>query len=263
MFAKLLKHEIKSTGGLLGILSLAALGVGVLGGFLLRMTFDAPAMSESYEVISVVSAISLPFIFLSLFTYSIGSGIYLIVRFYKHKFTDQGYLTFTLPVRTWQIYFSSLINMLLWSLIIGVTAILAFILIFFIGVYDTASWNMMMEMPMDFTEVFESFGSTFGMLGVASFLVTFVSGNVLTIFSVTLGCVVAKKHKVLASIGFYYAITMAISTITSFISTMLLLMSEGESFDAMFLPSVVVHFVMIIVGSWLSIWLMKKKLNLP
>ena len=263
MFTKLLKHEFKATAGLLGVLSAAALGMGVLGGFLLRLNTNAPGTLYADEAVYSIAVIALCFIMISLFAYSFGGGIYLIIRFYKSKFTDQGYLTFTLPVSVWQIYLSSLLNMMFWSLVIGLVTIIAFVSVFLIGMYDTVVWHMMQESPIPFDQIFDSFGEIFGGFGVVFAIVSFVYTSVLTLTSITLGCVAAKKHKILASIGCYYLISVVISSLTSALSTEVIF--SGNTFDTnmLFLPTICVQVFVVIAGSWLTIWLMNKKLNLP
>ena len=263
MFAKLLKHEFKATAGLLGLLSLIALVVGVLGGFLLRYNMNMTDRLVSNEVLSVVSAVVLPFIFLSLLAYTFGGSIYLIVRFYKHKFTDQGYLTFTLPVRAWQIYVSSLLNMMFWTLIISLVTMLSFVCVFFIGLYDTIVWHTLMELPVEINEIFDAFSAEFGGVSLVLVILSFASASIMPLTSITLGCSLAKKHKILTSIGCYYGISMVISTLTTVLSSSVIFKMDSLSMDMIFLPGIVMHILAILGGSWLSIWLMDRKLNLP
>lgn len=262
MFAKLLKHEIKSTGGLLGILSGAALAVGVVGGFVLRFVMNTSASAQDTEASTLLAGMLLPFVFISLFAYAFGGEIYVAVRFYKRKFTDQGYLTFTLPVHGWEIYLSSLLNMMLWSLVIGIVMFLSIGALILIAVYDTEAWYMMLEAFEQYPLEMELVFAELGPWSVVAAILSFLSGNVLLITSITLGCVVAKKHKVLSSIGFYYLISMAVSSVSSTLS--ISYASELEaSFDTIYMTSSALYAVVILLGSWLSIWLMDKKLNLP
>ena len=262
MFAKLLKHEMKSTGGLLGLLSLGALAVGIIGGFLLRFNMNADTYMETYEILSVVSTMALPVVFLSLIAYAIGGEIYLAVQFYKRKFTDQGYLTFTLPVRGWQIYLTSLLNIMLWSVVIMVVMFAAFACIFFIGIYDTEVWHRIMQMQADLGYELEMAFSELDGFSPVYAIVEFVSSSVLLVTSITLGSVLAKKRKVLGAIGSYYGASMLVGAVNSWISGMVLNTAEPR-LDLLFLISCMVSCVVIVGGSLLSIWLMDKKLNLP
>lgn len=265
MFAKLLKHELKSTGSLVGVLSPAALAVGIVGGFVMRTVMNAETSAEGMEGIALMAGVLLPFVFITLFAYAFGCGIYLAVQFYKRKFTDEGYLTFTLPVKTWQIYLSSLLNILLWTLVIGLVTFLSFGCMMIIAMYDTEAWHMMQEYGFDFPQQLEDLVSELdGLLAVSS-VAGFVSSGVMLITSITLGSVVAKKHKILGSIACYYVISMATGVLSSVFSVM----PEYSTVDMqvqltqVYTASLVQHLIVILAGSALSIWLMDKKLNLP
>jgi hypothetical protein len=261
MFAKLLKHEMKTVGGLLGILSLAALAVGVLGGLLFRIAANLP---EAYENYAAILIITLPFILISLFAYAFGGEIYLVFQFYKRKFTDEGYLTFTLPVPVWQIYLSSLLNMMFWMVIIVVVTILSFLLIPVIALAGTMEWMELMSAEMELSLIF---GEIFPQVSAWMFIspvISFVSSSVLMITSTTLGCVLAKRHKILASIGCYYAVSAVIGTISSVISTVSMITASPQMvFNRMYMTTSMIQLVIAVSGSLLSIWLMDKKLNLP
>ena len=126
MFAKLLKHEWKSTGALLGILSVGALGIGVLAAVVLRILVTNGSKwmeSESLFVLLIpMLGTMLVFLFVALIAYMLGTQVFLLIRFYRNKFTDEGYLTFTLPVNAHQIFLSSALYILIWQIISGVVA---------------------------------------------------------------------------------------------------------------------------------------------
>ena len=263
MFAKLLKHEIKSTGGLLGLLSLGALAVGVIGGFLMRFTMNMPDNTELMDILLLVFEIAIPFAFLSLIAYAVGGTIYLAVQFYKRKFTDQGYLTFTLPVPVWQIYLSSLLNILLWSIIILIVVIIAFGSIFFIGMYDTEVWHRLLDMNRQLGLGMEDMMSQMQMdFSPIHSIVKFVSGNVLMITAITLGAVLAKKHKVLGALGSYYGMSLVITAVNSALTTTFLDSADYE-ISMVYTLATATNLIVIAAGSALSIWLMSRKLNLP
>ncbi len=261
MFAKLLKYEMKSVGGMLGILSPVALAVGALGGFLLRIAINLP---EAYENYAAILVIALPFVFISLFAYAFGSEIYLVIQFYKRKFTDEGYLAFTLPVATWQIYLTSLLNMMFWMLIIVVVTILSFLLMPIIAFAGTEVWKEMMQAELELSLIFEEMFPEISVWAFISPVISFVSSSVLMISSITLGCVLAKKHKILASIGCYYAVSMVISIASTMITTITAISAGPEMMlNQMYLGSSLIQLVVAVVGSAASIWMMDKKLNLP
>lgn len=107
MFAKLLKMEFRSTWNVLGILCLSLVGAGLLGGVAIRYLVGASAPKEWLEVLCtlVITAAVLFFV-----VCGVAALIVQIVRFDRSRFTDEGYLTFTLPVTTHQVLLSSFVT---------------------------------------------------------------------------------------------------------------------------------------------------------
>ena len=112
MFAKLLKHEFKATAGLLGILCAACLGCGLLGGGSIRyLAWAEEAGSRSDDtLLTVLSALFCVTAIIVIAACSIVMLLLLVNRFYKSRFTDEGYLTFTLPVNGHQILMTSIVT---------------------------------------------------------------------------------------------------------------------------------------------------------
>ena len=126
MFAKLLKYEWKSTSSILGILSLCVLCVAFLGGgamrFLIFCTEKVAMGEDPYAIPVFLMGLLLVGVVLAIVAYAVGSQILLYFRFYKSHFTDEGYLTFTLPVTAAEIFWSSFLVILGWMVIIPATA---------------------------------------------------------------------------------------------------------------------------------------------
>lgn len=97
MFAKLLKMEFRSTWNVLGILCLSLVGAGLLGGVAIRYLVGASAPKEWLEVLCTLAITAAVLFFI---VCGVAALIVQIVRFYRSRFTDEGYLTFTLPVTT-------------------------------------------------------------------------------------------------------------------------------------------------------------------
>lgn len=272
MFAKLLKHEWEANSGLLGILSLAVMGVSVLVTVLLRF-----ATADNVHVPDIVMVPVVLLIiggFLAMLVYSLGVQIIMLARFYKNKFTDEGYLTFTLPVTTHQILLSSLLNYLFWTIISTVVTVIAFAIPIVVGTTHQGLINQ--ELLDAVTYAFRIMMAEEGMAGYTtivtiSSVISVLSSLILVHTAIVLGCVMAKKHKILASFGFYYGISMVLSTVTSVLTfgvTMMdLTLNNGtDVFGAMngvMIIQMVIFAVVAVVGYFLSHHLMKNKLNLP
>lgn len=126
--------------------------------------------------------------------------IYSGYHFYKNVFTDQGYLTNTLPVTPSQLLLSKELAALLWLLIdVVVISISIFILVGSTELFSNFSifWRTLMRYASQ-TPLFTT------LVIIALVLAPFLLIDIL-FFSITLGNL-ASSHKVLASIGAYVGI---------------------------------------------------------
>lgn len=284
MFSRLLKHEWRANAGLLGMLSLAAGGIGILATVVLRFLVNFPedlAMElENWTVIVTVAlGMFLFFSVVALSVYAIAVQFILLYRFYKNKFTDEGYLTFTLPVKTTQIFWSSFLNMLIW---LGISALVVLSVVFLAVLFGTA------EQGLINTDVFDAIGELLEffrhinlemllrenysipyliVLGLTGLLAPFYA-LFMPMACITAGAVLAKKHKILASFGVYYVVNFAVGIVTSVasIAPTILMLNSGDP-EIHYLVSLVIQLVITLtltVGAYcFTIHVMKKKLNLP
>ena len=260
MFAKLLKHEWKATWGILGMLSLCALGAGVVGAVMLRLLIDAAETNQN-NPLNAISPSVLMFVLLGLMVYSVGGSILLYFRFYKNKFTDEGYLTFTLPAKSWEIFLASLVNILIWSVIIGLVVCVSVGLILVLGlgnlvknIFPADAWQQLLE-SVDGEVI----------LNLAMNAVNAVSNVVVIMACITLGAVAAKKHKLLAAVGIYYGASTVRNTVSTIV--MASTMESAQTFEKVMTVSSVSNAVIGVLfavgGYFLSVYLMDHKLNLP
>lgn len=261
MFAKLLKHEMKATAAAMGLLSAAALGVGVVGGFMMRYLVTRMEQRNFDDFDGIVALIYV-FVFLALMAYALGSEIFLNYQFYKRKFTDEGYLTFTLPAHSWQIFLSSMVNIMIWSLVIGLVMIAAFGSIFGIGLIGTSVMEEFSGFDFAFTEIEEIF-SDFVPVTICYGIAQFVSSIVVMMTCITLGSILAKRHKIMAAIGVYYAWSLILGMITTQLMGSILYMSTDVNFTRVYIIETAIQLAVALGGFLLSTWLMDRKLNLP
>ena len=284
MFSKLLKHEWKANWRLLSILSLAVIIAAVVGTISLRVMVnygDRLSESNSFLNLLLLPLGLLVFVsFLALVVYAAAVLFVLLFRFYKNKFTDEGYLTFTLPVTNHQIFLSSAVNMLIWSVISVVLVILLFVVMILIGTSTSGFINMELirelrslkfilpEMAEAYSEIL---GDSYGILTLISILISPVYNVVLAMTCITLGAVVAKKHKILAAIGIYYGANTVLGILSSAITTVPSLLFIGNDglassdryFTLTMVAQLLIYAAVIVGGYFLSTKLMKNKLNLP
>lgn len=272
MFAKLIKHELRSTWKTQGIFSIAALGLSIPGSIIMRIVIYYGSQSDASPATQLaVSSLHtlLVFIFLALFIYVLGTGISLFVRFYKSRFTDEGYLTFTLPVRSSSIFLSFYINMLIWLVVAYVTAGLSVLIILLFGtgtdvLVNTEVFTGIGNFVESFTEIASYMDDPLYLpLTLVQLLVSFLYTPLIGMVCLTLGAVWAKKHKILAAIGVYYIISVITSILSSFLTVFLLLSSDSFTLSFSSLFSIFISVILGICGYFLSIHMMTNKLNLP
>ena len=284
MFSKLLKHEWKANWRLMSILTLAAFGVALLGTIALRVLVNYGDMISESDSILVLLLFPLGMLvavsYIAIAIYVAAVSFVLLFRFYKNKFTDEGYLTFTLPVKTHQIFISSGLNMVIWMVISVVLMLLMYAMMFLCGSATEGLINMEVFEPFQGMDILweaiaegltEIFGKGFGPLLLLNLLIAPFASVVQSMTCVTLGAVIAKKHKILAIIGISYGVNMILSIVSSVVMNLpsLLLIADPsmESTALYFTAMLVLVFLLqagITVGGYfLSTHLMKHKLNLP
>ena len=239
MFTKLLKHEWQATKGILALLCVIVLIAGLTIGCTMQIMVNASRdgatigvngapipetlqpMSEFAEVACVllimagVGAVAIC---------SAGSLFFLIFRFYKRCFTDEGYLTFTLPVTSHQILLSSFLNTIIGELIMLVAVCLSVgiaVLLFLAAFPENLIWaDVSVGLKEAFSQMWASLAEHLDVL--ASMTVTGIIGAlselIVLMLAVTIGAMIAKKNKILAAVGVYYGIGIVQSFVFTFVN---------------------------------------------
>ena len=254
--------------------------------FTIDMRYSGSTFAGSSKLSAILSVISILFIvlaFIAIGVASIAVVILLAYRFYKNCFDNEGYLTFTLPVTTNAKLISKILSAFIWMLISLVATLIAFAIFAFFGTathgfINTEALTIVKEL---FRELWQHMGWNEWLLVGELILIAIVSTlfNIILIFlSITIGSVIANKHKILASVGMYFAIHMLVNifqTVSVFASNVMIsegldLYGENISFAE---SASAVHFlllsqtaVMIVFGvvSYIIMHrMLERKLNLP
>lgn len=204
----------------------------------------------------------------------VAGEIFLIVRFYKNLFTDEGYLTHTLPVKPWQLITSKLITNVSLTLI-GFIIICLCALLLLAGEPLTA---ILSNMPVIAEGAETIFGLPFVptvILLIILLIVSEISGYLTYFASIAFGQVLIPKHKVIGSFAAYMIFYMAMQIITSiptFIFTFAQIDTMITATDEMAFVTNFYHFtyfltlglslVSSVIFFFITNLIMKKKLNL-
>jgi len=276
MFAKLLKHEWRATRGMLGILSLIALGASLLGGVTMcYLTYAGTHANVGNDTLEIISVLFMMAAMIAMAIVGVAAVVLYLGRFYKSRFTDEGYLTFTLPVSTHQNLLASLVNTVIGTVLITLVICACgalWLAIAFAGVKDfyQSLWQNFPELwERGWQSLRELLGQIPGSIPVRmvlSAVIGGVSSLVMLMLAVTVGSIVAQKHKILAAVGVYYGIQVLINIITAFLlSAAATLSVGGDELAAMsgFLGRTALLTVGLGIGGYfLMYWLVDRKLNL-
>ena len=223
MFTKLLKHEWRATRGVLGLLCLISLSAALVGGAAMRylVWFGNQENQAGLEV--VLCVLSMIAAIVGIFICAAGIEFFTIWRFYKSRFTDEGYLTFTLPVTTHQILLSSLVTNLIGAVVAIAALGVSFIVFCLVGFSALEGlfpmlWDMMPSIWEKLKLLLQQEEIRYVWMFLANALVGMVCEIVVVMLSVTIGSIIAQKHKILAAIGVYYGIHVGISLVSGTIS---------------------------------------------
>ena len=269
MFTKLLKHEWRATRGMLGTLCLVCLGASLLGGLTMRYLMLASTQNAEHNVIVVLNVLAMVAAMIVVAVAGVAGLFLYIGRFYKSRFTDEGYLTFTLPVSTHQNLLSSMVNSAIGMVIVFFVicaALCIWLMIGFTGIpgfYKTV-WEKLPELWEGFLHVCDQMPWKYVGLFLLNVLTGSVCELVVLMLSVTIGSIIAKKHKILAAVGMYYGINVVFSIVTSSVMSMQVFAdhSIGQIFSTTLLSSLVQTAAVSVVGYFLMYWLVDRKLNL-
>lgn len=195
MLGKLMKYELKATTRWFLPLYAALVVFAVLNRFL----FQDPLIIESNSVTfrSIISGLSLVIYILLITGMMAVTLVVSIIRFYKSLLGDEGYLMFTLPVKTWLHIVSKLLISMLWYLLSGLFAILSIIILF-----PTPDMEQVRK-------ALAELGLIFGKGGYITVpLLTLVSlaFSILQIYAAIALGQLFSKYKLLASFGIYIII---------------------------------------------------------
>ena len=221
MLKKLLKYDLRAIFRLWWIVALVSVGMSVLGGFALDLTINH---SDVPDPISTIASI---IIFLTYFTmvgFVLVTEVLIFIRYYRNFFTDEGYLTFTLPAKRETLLNSKVLAGLISMVAAGGVCVLDCGIMYTITAHQQIRSG---ELAREIAEFIREIpNEAVGYLLIYSIEALIIIGllillSVLFLYCcITFGSMIVKKGKLLAAIGIYYG---ANSIFTTAIQLMLIL----------------------------------------
>ena len=133
MLKKLIKYDFKAIFKYWWIAAVASVVMAFLGGVCLSVISNDKALPDMIVRISVIGFVLVCFGFVA---FVLASVILIIKRYYTNFFTDEGYLTFTLPVKKHQLLNSKLITALCVQFITVIVCLIDVVIMVCVGFHD-------------------------------------------------------------------------------------------------------------------------------
>ena len=216
MLSKLLKYDLRALFKYWWIVALSSVCLTFVGGISLKI-FLYPTTNADTPLVTVLAFFGLIVTVIGLSAFLMATEIFIYVRFYQNLFSDEGYLTYTLPVRRRDILNSKIISGLIVNFLTVILLLAEILVIIIIGIDQATLYVWSESIGMFLRGTLELLGAWIAvyineaLIGIL-FIVT--AGYLLTLICITFASVVAKKHKIIAAIAFYYITNAVISFIS-------------------------------------------------
>ncbi len=275
MLKKLLKYDFKAIFKFWWVGALTTFILSFAGLACEKVIYSPKTLPESVYVFATLGAI---LVFLSFAAFAFITALLVYLRFYKHLFSDEGYLTFTLPVKRNNILTSKLITGFLATFLTALVTIVNSVIAFSPVIKDDFLYK---GWEKDFEKAVNDLVAAHGIFnlvieGIEILIIVLLAILLITLFTylcITIGSIVAKKAKLASAIGIYYAASTVETVflyllyffgVDTFDSWMAKLPNEQE---LALIPFILLLFVLIMLMLCVVIytlinWLIDRKLNL-
>lgn len=152
MLGKLIKNEWKGTYKTGCLMLIGLVGITFLGWLAFQSPMWRQLSDENYyyrstfgvNILNITSVFTLLLYAMMLVAVSVGIIAFLGVRFYKTMYTDEGYLTHTLPVTEGQLLFTKTLISGVWILLINIGIILSvfMLMVFMVSAILPAGYSL-------------------------------------------------------------------------------------------------------------------------
>lgn len=209
MLRKLIKYDLKALNRFLIIVHAFLILAAILGRIFI--TSRAGNGSAEWNTTVLVLGFILSFLLLAGATYT--TAIVAAVRFYRNMFSDEGYLTHTLPVSTNNLLLSKTITGSIWAIIDSMAIYLSWAILF-------ATPYVIKNLLESKTEIMTEFGApnmnAIWKIAGLTLLVSLV-GSIHTIIAIHFSIIIGQlmsNHRILGAIVAYFSLSLLISLIT-------------------------------------------------
>ncbi len=199
MFVKLLKYDFKSMFRVFVPLWLALLAISAVNRFTLSMDafagFNIPGVVLFIAYIGIIIAVM------------VVTFVLIVQRFYNGLLKEEGYLMFTLPVRTWQLIGSKCVAAMVVYVLSSVAAIVSVFVVMQVPFNLPDFWRGLREALPELLK-----GDS--LLMIVLLILTVLSGTLVSVGHIYAAMAIGHlsgKHRVACSVAAYILINMALS----------------------------------------------------
>ena len=273
MLKTVLRHKARALSRTAVLFLILFLAVAILGGGM-GLIIGALSTAEYFPLISGILMLLLIVLALSPLLLFAVYFILLVYRFYASLFTDEGYLSFMLPVRRSTLLFGKVLAGLLHLLAVMLATAASYAVMALLPriAYDAGMGSLLYTF---FETLLLSVGA--GSLGwltatlfFLSVIIQVLSALVLGYLAVVLGAVFFRRHKLLGAVLFSVALYMLVQGLSNFLSILILLlffrdleaMTSAASLLASGILTVVLFGGLAVLGYFLAYRLITRRLNL-
>ena len=222
MLRKLLKYDLAAVWRIWWLLLIILPALSLSTGITLRLISLVPDDSN-LAFLNIFAILAFYLFYFVMVGGAILTEILIFWRFYKHFYTDEGYLTFTLPVSRRALFLSKTLNAMIWNALLAVVEILSILLI---GVFIpkdspnsfvlSLSVGLTQSLGTTISETWEQIGAwmiVYALLILLLVALAILFSVTLLHFCITVGSILVNKGKLFLSIGIYYGVNSTLSSI--------------------------------------------------
>ena len=206
MFRKLLRYDMRAIVKYWWIAAAVSLLFSAIGGVciqILKVDYTEMGFLQGVAILGLV------LVALAIGAFSLVNMILVFARFYKNFFTDEGYLTFTLPVRRSQLLNSKLLASLIFMVCTGFVMMADIAVLLLVGIPEEIFSKAFIRGIKLFIEEVSSTLGFYAVVYILEILAAIVVSSIFAILvifvCITLASTLTKKHKFIVAIGLYYA----------------------------------------------------------
>lgn len=262
MLGKLLKHEFRATGRIMGPLYLVLLLLSFGANLSVRM-FET---SES-EWLHILGGLILAAFGVAIGGVCVMSVVLMVNRFRSNLLSDEGYVMFSLPVSVHELVWSKIIVSTSWFMATALSVVLSGLIVAFRVKYVSDSIAFLRELIQKITSYYAINGVAFLLEAIVLVFIGCASLCLLFYAAMAVGHSFAN-HKMLLSVAFFFLFQLA----TQMIGSVIALALDGFHFDWNPAPMEAIHAGMgagivcaLIYGAvfyFVTAFMLKKRLNL-